>query len=134
MHIKGFYFEKNSKAFAQHAAKDCDSIYGDSYHIVESEGRIEGIGNNVSLVFNNMDFGSKGANLLTVYGKSPIDKNTLHIQFEGGNGESRQLVEFTHSNGYEERSFELQKVEGLQKVTFIFLPGSNFDFDWFKFS
>lgn len=134
VHIKGFYFEKMSKAFAQLAATDCDSIYGDSYHIAEGEGRIEGIGNNVSLVFHNMDFGSTGATSLTVYGKSPIDKNTLHIQFEGVNGDNRQLVEFTQSNGYEERTFELQKVEGIQKVTFIFLPGSNFDFGWFKFN
>ncbi|MNJ39249.1 hypothetical protein D3C77_341170 [compost metagenome] len=134
VHIKGFYFEKMSKAFAQNAAADCNSIYGDSYHIAKGEGRIEGIGNNVSLVFENMNFGDTAANLLTVYGRSRIDKNTLHIQFEGVDGETRQLVEFTQSNGYEERTFELQKVEGLQKVTFIFLPGSNFDFGWFKFS
>lgn len=132
VHIKGFYFIPMSRAFTQNAAAECDRIYGDSYQRVDS--RIEGIGNNVSLVFDRMDFGYPGAAQLTVFGNSPIDRNTLHIQFEGNDGESRQLVEFTQTAGYEERIFQLEPVEGVQKVTFLFLPGSQFDFGWFKFS
>ncbi len=80
-----------------------------------------------------MDFGSTGASRLVVYGRSPIDKNTIRIRFEHEEGESQQLVEFTRSEGYEERSFVLEPVAGAQKVTFIFLPGSRFDFGWFRF-
>lgn len=54
-------------------------------------------------------------------------------RFTNPDGERNQLVEFTHSDGYEERVFELDKITGVQKVTFLFLPGSNFDFGWFRF-
>ena len=43
------------------------------------------------------------------------------------------MVEFHKSDGYEEQAFDLEKVTGVQKVTFVFLPGSNFDFGWFQF-
>lgn len=131
VHIKGFYFQKKNRAFEQNFAAECERIYGDTFSITEKS--VEGIGNNVSLEFEQMDFASEGATKLVVFGRSPIDKNTIHIRFTNQDGESNQLVEFTHSDGYEERVFELDKITGVQKVTFIFLPGSNFDFGWFRF-
>jgi beta-galactosidase len=131
IHIKGFSFARLNRAFALLAAADCDRIYGDAFTI--REGRVEGIGNNVSLEFSEMDFGDLGAAKLVICGRSPIDKNTVHIRFTGEDESSNQLVEFTYSEQYEERTFELERVTGVQKVTFIFLPGSNFDFAWFRF-
>lgn len=131
IHIKGFSFERQSRAFEQNAAASCDQLYGDTFKI---EGdRVEGIGNNVSLEFENMDFTAEGTSKLVIHGHSPIDKNTIHIRFAGEDGQSNQLVEFTQSEGYEERVFELERVTGVQKVIFIFLPGSQFDFNWFRF-
>ena len=80
-----------------------------------------------------MDFGEQGVSKIVICGHSPIDKNTIHIRFSGDGGESNQLVEFTQSDGYVERTFELERVAGMQKVNFIFLPGSNFNFAWFRF-
>jgi beta-galactosidase len=131
VHIKGFSFQQNSRAFEQHCAAACDRIYGDTFEIIES--RVERIGNNVSLEFDQMDFAAEGAAQLVICGSSPIDKNTIHIRFAGEEGESNQLVDFTLSDGYEERVFPLHPITGLQKVTFIFLPGSRFDFGWFRF-
>ncbi|MGD0032141.1 glycoside hydrolase family 2 TIM barrel-domain containing protein [Paenibacillus illinoisensis] len=131
IHIKGFSFERQSRAFEQNTAASCDHLYGDTFSIQDEY--VEGIGNNVSLEFENMDFTAEGTSKLVIYGRSPIDKNTIHIRFAGENGQSNQLVEFTHSEGYEERVFELEQVSGVQKVTFIFLPGSQFDFGWFRF-
>ncbi|MDQ0253175.1 hypothetical protein J2S74_000547 [Evansella vedderi] len=131
VHIKGFSFEKSNRAFKQNLATESDHIYGDTFTI--SGNCVEGIGNNVSLEFKEMDFTNEGATKLVVYGKSPIDKNTIHIRFANEEGETNQLVEFTQSDEYEERVFELDKVTGIHKVTFIFLPGSNFDFGWFRF-
>ncbi|WP_366290691.1 glycoside hydrolase family 2 TIM barrel-domain containing protein [Paenibacillus sp. AN1007] len=131
IHIKGFSFERQSRAFEQNTAASCDHLYGDSFTVKED--RVEGIGNNVSLEFEQMDFASEGASKLVICGASPIDKNTIHIRFSGADGQHNQLVEFTQSAGYEERTFELERVCGEQKVTFIFLPGSQFDFDWFRF-
>ena len=131
VHIKGFSFEKQSRAFEKNDASKCDHIYGDAFTI--SELGVKGIGNNVSLEFIDMDFADAGANKLVIYGKSPIEKNTIHIHFASQDGEMNQLVEFLYSDGYEERVFDLEKITGVQKVTFIFLPGSNFDFGWFRF-
>ncbi|PAF31248.1 glycoside hydrolase family 2 TIM barrel-domain containing protein [Paenibacillus sp. 7516] len=131
IHIKGFSFERQSRAFEQNTAASCDHLYGDTFSIQDEY--VEGIGNNVSLEFENMDFTAEGTSKLVIYGRSPIDKNTIHIRLAGEDGQSNQLVEFTHSEGYEERVFELEQVSGVQKVTFIFLPGSQFDFGWFRF-
>ncbi|MBD7967506.1 glycoside hydrolase family 2 TIM barrel-domain containing protein [Paenibacillus gallinarum] len=131
VHIKGFSFEKKNRAFEMNMATDCDRIYGDTFTL--SEQGVEGIGNNVSLTFEQMDFAAEGASKLVIYGRSQIDKNTIHVRFENGEDSNNQLIEFTESEGYVERVFELERVTGLQKVTFIFLPGSNFDFGWFRF-
>ncbi|WP_028608568.1 glycoside hydrolase family 2 TIM barrel-domain containing protein [Paenibacillus harenae] len=131
VHIKGFSFARQSRAFERNAAASCDRIYGDAFTALD--GRVEGIGNNVSLEFAHMDFTGEGTSRLVINGRSPIDKNTIHIRFAGEDGESNQLVEFEKSDGYEERAFDLERVTGMQKVTFIFLPGSSFDFDAFRF-
>lgn len=131
VHIKGFSFEKQNRANEQNFVVDCDHIYGDTFTRMENS--IEGIGNNVSLEFDDMDFTTEGTTKLVIYGHSPIDKNTIHIRFAGDEGEHTQIVEFTQSEGYEEREFELERITGKRKVTFVFLPGSQFDFGWFRF-
>ncbi|MHB8130524.1 MAG: glycoside hydrolase family 2 TIM barrel-domain containing protein [Mobilitalea sp.] len=131
VHIKGFSFENKNRAFEQNIAIECAHIYGDTFLVTENS--VEGIGNNVSLEFEPMDFTSDGATRLTVFGRSPIDKNSIRIRFANQEGESNQLVEFTQSNDYEEQIFELEKIIGVQEVTFLFLPGCNFDFGWFRF-
>ena len=130
VHVKGFVFEKQSRAFEQNLVTSCDNIYGDTYKIKGDS--IEGIGNNVSLEFSNMDFGDKGASKIIISGKSSID-NTIHIRFKNDDVEINQLVEFERSNEYIERVFDLEQITDKQNITFLFLPGSNFDFAWFRF-
>lgn len=130
-HIKGFYFKKLEKAFEQLSILENNGVYGDEFTITDQA--IENIGNNVSIVYDAMDFGSKGCSKIKICGHSPIDKNTITLLFSGEEGESRQVVEFTHSDGYAEKEFDLSPVNGLNKVTFVFLPGSQFNFKWFRF-
>lgn len=131
VHIKGFSFEPINRAFARHTAAASDHIYGDTFTVTGDF--VEGIGNNVSLEYLHMDFQEEGADQLILYGRSSIDKNTLHLRFHDGNQEHRQLLEFHQSDDYTERMFQLEPVRGMQKVTFLFLPGSQFDFGWFQF-
>lgn len=131
LHIKGFVFKKLDKAYEKLWAKENNAIYGDSFTITENA--IEKIGNNVSLVYKNMDFGETGFSKLIICGRSEIEKNTINVRFNGEGGEVKQLAEFNHSDGYVEREFKLDSVKGMQEVTFVFLPGSQFDFKWFKF-
>jgi len=131
IHLKGFQFTKINKSFEQLRALEHNHLYGDSFTITEEA--IENIGNNVSIIFEDMDFGEAGASKLTICGHSPIDKNTINILFSGDNGDSKQLVEFSYSDDYTVREFNLEAIRGKQTVTFVFLPGSQFNLNWFKF-
>lgn len=131
IHLKGFQFTKIRKAYERLSALDHDQIYGDSFTF--ADGAIENIGNNVSLVYREMDFGETGSSRLVICGHSPLEKNTIHILFSGHQGETRQLVEFAYSDGYCERKFMLERITGPQTVTLVFLPGSQFDLKWFQF-
>ena len=42
---------------------------------------VEKIGNNVTLEFDNMDFGEEGFKKLVICGRSRNDVNTVHIHF-----------------------------------------------------
>lgn len=132
LYLHGFYFEKSQKAFAKLAALDADLIAGDSF--TKTDTTVERIGNNVNLDFANMDFGETRANKITICGKSNTENNTIHIKFFGADGStSTHSIEFAHTDDYEEKTFEIAPVTGQQKISFVFLPGSNFDFKWFRF-
>jgi beta-galactosidase len=131
IHLKGFQFVRYNKAYESLGALDNDQIYGDSFRMAEDA--IEQIGNNVSLVYRDMDFGNTGSAKLVICGRSPLDKNTIHLLFSGPQGESRHIVEFARSDDYVEREFTLDRRTGPQTVTFLFLPGSQFDLRWFRF-
>ena len=132
VHLKGFVFEKKNRAFEQNYAIECDNLYGDDYKILESN--LLHVGNNVSLEYNDMDFSDEGSIMLIIHGKSHIDKNSIIIVTENEKGKSQQLISFKKTEGLSTQSFEIKKIKGYYKVTFIFLPGSNFDFSWFRFS
>ncbi|HZK34773.1 MAG TPA: glycoside hydrolase family 2 TIM barrel-domain containing protein [Bacillota bacterium] len=131
LYLQGFEFTKYEKAFERLEATTASRVYGDSYKIGESA--IENIGNNVVLEFENMDFGDQGLKKITICGKSHTTENTINILLTGEAGETKEIVEFPHSEDYVEHEFDLETVRGKQKVSFVFLPGSNFDFKWFRF-
>lgn len=131
--IKGFSFKKLEKAYEKLYATESTNLYGDTFTVKEDA--VEGIGNNVSLEYENMDFGSKGFSEITICGRTKLPANSIHIRFYGEDGESvNQLVEFPHSEEYTEVTFPLTAVKGKNKVNFVFLPGCDFDFKWFHFS
>ena len=131
IHLKGFRFIRPRKAYETLGALDRDQIYGDSYRTTPDA--IEQIGNNVSLVYRDMDFGEDGSAKLVVCGRSALDRSTIHLLFSGPQGESRQALEFAGSDEYVEREYALDRVSGPQTVTFVFLPGSRFDLKRFRF-
>lgn len=131
IHLKGFRFDKPLKAFERLNALEHDRIYGDTYTLAEDA--VENIGNNVSLVYGDMDFGYSGSARLVICGRSSLNCNTLHLLFGGAEGETKQIVEFEGSDEYIEREFLLERITGLQTVTMVFLPGSQFDLKWLRF-
>ncbi|MBR6153055.1 MAG: DUF4982 domain-containing protein, partial [Treponema sp.] len=133
--FKGFYFDQTPKAFAKLRALDANVIVGDTF--TKTSTAVEGIGNNVNLDFENMDFATAAATKLTICGKSNIDNNTINLKFFDEDGSSTtQVIEFTRTNNvsdFEEKTFTLSPISGKKRVSFVFLPGCNFDFKWFKF-
>lgn len=131
IHLKGFSFTRYEKAWMQLPAGSTDAIYGDSFE--RTERGVESIGNNVSLLYDEMDFGSEGLTELTICGRAVKGSNTIHVRFFNGEEEIKQIVEFAQSEEWEEQSFRLDRVCGKWDVSFVFLPGSCFDFAWFRF-
>ena len=155
VHLKGFSFVKIEKAYEKLPATTYDYLSGDSYTVTENG--VENIGNNVSLIFQGMNF-TKGLRGIQICGATPLAKNTIRIRFFDGEQTIIQnldftKIEFTQSPNKVElvqphnkielttpqndtsfvQTFALENVEGMQEVTFIFLPGSQFDFRWLRF-
>ncbi len=128
--LKGFVFEKTQKETSEIMAVSNDNIYGDSFNVTDEA--ILNIGNNVTLTFGEFDFTDKMPKGIVVNGKSQLPLNSIHAVFEGDT-EKRVLLEFEKADSYTEREFPLDGISGKCRVSFVFLPGSDFDFKSFKF-
>ncbi len=132
VHIKGFVFKKYEKAFSPLYAAECSKVYGDSFTVEEQA--ITGIGNNVTVVFENMDFGESGATGIELTGRSKLTGNTIHILFTPEDGElQRRVLEVKGTAEYEAQTFDFETITGKGKIEFVFLPGSDFDMLSFNF-
>lgn len=132
VHMKGFSFTRQSRAWQPQRALDADTVYGDSF--TRTQEGILNIGNNVSLVYNSMDFEGEKRVRLTLDGATPLAENAVTVLLENAAGEQlRGLCGFKKSEGREEQTFELELPDGCDKVSFVFLPGSRFDFYGFRF-
>lgn len=128
--IGGFFFEKTDKAYAQLDTPSAESIYGDKFTVCEDA--VVGIGNNVMLNFGEMDFGSTAPKRLIICGRSELPLNSIHCIVKG-DSTARILCEFERAEEYTERSFDISGISGKCEVSFAFLPGSNFDYKYFRF-
>jgi beta-galactosidase len=131
LHIKGFEFKRNKRAFNEHLAVDADEIYGDTY--TKEADIVSGIGNNVSLVYKDMNFGDDKPSKVTICGRARDGQNTIHILFEGEGVSTREILEAYESDDITEYTFDIGNIEGDGTITFVFLPGSNFDMKSFRF-
>lgn len=131
IHIKGFQFVPLNTTFDLHQVKDATNIYGDQFTIGDE--MITGIGNNVCIMYKKMDFGATGATKIHITGYTPLPQNTIHIRLNDGKCENRQIIEFAHSEGVTTQSFDLEPFCGQGDLSFVFLPGSDFDFKDFRF-
>ena len=128
----GFEFIKQNKGTSLLHAGEYDEIYGDDFAVVDN--RIERIGNNVVIGFSELNFGD-GVSRITICGKTPNAENPIQIRYTPENGSQQtQLVKFPCSSEYCEQRFDLEKIAGkVSDLSFVFMPGSSFDFDWFRF-
>ncbi|MGN0165607.1 MAG: glycoside hydrolase family 2 TIM barrel-domain containing protein [Lachnospiraceae bacterium] len=126
----GFYMICKEKAYGKLDVTEYNMITGDSFRI-ENDG-IYAIGNNVDIEFQRMNF-TKGISSITITGRSHIPSNPVHVRFHGESGDINQICEFPASEEIQTMTFPIDSVTGQNKVNFIFMPGSNFDFINFQF-
>ena len=142
VHVRGFVFGRADKAHSTLSATDADAIYGDEF--TRTDHAIEHIGNNVSIEYKNMDFGDDGISRITICGRTPNPTNPVHVRFFRGQESVKEVCEFRGTpgtddscsdgpEGYTKQTFELPHITGEWDVSFIFLPGSNFDLESFRF-
>ena len=133
VHIKGFSFERKLRAYEGVGAINAESVYGDSF--TQTADAVEGIGNNVTLNFGVLDLGEEGPEKVTITGRAPKNANTIHLRFynEETGQEYKEILEFPQSKEYTSQTFGINKRLGNWETSFIFLPGSNFDFKAFIF-
>lgn len=139
IHIKGMIFTKQEKAYQKLFAANNDGLYGDQYEVCGQ--RVMNIGNNVTMEFSHMNFGQQVEHI-TLCGRTKNDHNTIHIQIvdEQTGEETRQMIEFPGCGGntdikdMQTVTFDIEKITGNKTIRFVFLPGSQFDFEWFRFS
>ena len=132
--VSGFSFAQRHREFMANNAADAANIYGDKFTVHSKD--VTEIGNNVMLDFGEFDFTEREPKKLIISGKSPLPLNSIHLILSGSDGtENRILCEFRSDDAdtYVERTFDLADIHGKQKVSFAFLPGSNFDFAYFRF-
>ncbi len=126
IHLKGFSFTKQSRAWMPLSALEADAIYGDSF--TRGEDGVYGIGNNVSLVYENMDFGDAAHAVLEIDGCTPLDENPITIRYQNAEGETLTALAQFKGCGRGKQQFEAEVLPGLCTVSFVFLPGCQFDF------
>ncbi len=135
--FKSFVFTEIQKAYERLCASACDRIYGDSFQ--KTDTAVEKIGNNVGIVFEQLDFGTDGAGRIAVRGRTllPVQKVqirwTADANLPGQEQKCIQMISFLHAQEYEEQVFAIEPLRGRGTLEFIFLPGSSFDFMDFQF-
>ncbi len=131
VHLKGFRFTRQSRAWLPQSTLQADAVYGDSF--TRTDEGILGIGNNVSLVYENMDFGGCTRALLSIDGTTPLDANPITVRITNAAGEIVTSLATVRGNGRCTQTFPVDAPGGECTVSFVFLPGSQFDFYGFTF-
>lgn len=127
----GFSFVPIERAYDTNWVGEADSVYGDDYRI--DGRRVADIGNNVIINYEGLDFGEGGSEALIISGETGNPMNQIQLRYTpAGGAQKTVLLEFQQDAGREQR-FDIPKLSGVNDVSFVFMPGSRFDFDWFRF-
>ncbi len=127
----GFSFVPIERAYDTNWVGEADSVYGDDYRI--DGRRVADIGNNVIINYEGLDFGEDGSEALIISGETGNPMNQIQLRYTpAGGAQKTVLLEFQQDSGKEQR-FDIPKLSGVNDVSFVFMPGSRFDFDWFRF-
>jgi beta-galactosidase len=132
VHIGGFVFKKLNKAYEKLYLADYDSIYGDSYTVLDRA--IEGIGNNVIITFNDMDFGENGAESIVINLRNDRKNSFQVVATDADNKVITTMLEVEPTKQYTPSRFALNnRITGRNTVSLVFLPGCDICIEWIEF-
>lgn len=126
----GFSFAKANNPFSGIPAASFENIYGDEFEI--SGHQVVNIGNNVVIDFGELDFG-EGATKVEIVGSTPNEINAIQIRYDDCGVQRTALVDFLNSIDYGTQTFDIEKISGKTSLSFVFMPGTDFNFDSFRF-
>ena len=132
IHLKGFSFTRQLRPLRYNRALDADQMYGDSFE--KDDMAVRRIGNNVTLVFEHMEFERAGEMKLILDGATELDTNTVSVRVTDESGETVTCACPFRRCERGEQTFDVRVPQGVCAVSFVFLPGSRFDFYGFRFA
>lgn len=131
IHLKGFSFEKQSRADRELHAAEADMIYGDSF--TRSGEAIREIGNNVTLHFAQLDLTEGGPVRLHLTGRTPLPTTAVTLRLtDAEHAQHTVLMPFARCEEDTEQVFDITVPAGVCDADFVFLPGTQFDFVSFR--
>ena len=130
IHLKGFVFERAKRDERWLSGADADEVYGDTFSQKGKE--ILGIGNNVTIAFNDLEFDRTGLMGIEIDGNTPLEINTITVKVAGESECVTEAADFKGS-GRSVQRFYIQIPERKCCVSLVFLPGSRFDFYGIRF-
>lgn len=129
--LNSFSFVPVLHGFDRINAADYDEIFGDSYKVDGTS--VTGIGNNVSIIYRRLNMGAQSADKIKICGRTANAKDSIQLKIDCAGTEQTELIEFEKSAAPVEREFNIAPVGGEITVTLLYLPGCNFDLEWFRF-
>ena len=77
--------------------------------------------------------GAQSADKIKICGRTANAKDSIQLKIDCAGTERTELIEFEKSAAPVEREFNIAPVGGEIMVTLLYLPGCNFDLEWFRF-
>lgn len=124
----GFKFSYPRRLGSEITAVKSDAVYGDSFTLGSE--MIEKIGNNVSVVFKDVDF-RDGATVMEITGRTRNQKDRVRLSISGMDDIN---VEFDGTDEVVTNRYDIPEIKGVHELTAVFLPGTDFDFKSIKFT
>ena len=130
LHLKGFSFARMNRAWRVRNAGDADELYGDQFR--RDGTAVRDIGNNVTLLFRDLDFQDARRAALCLTGSTELPVNPIQVRIADAAG-GGTVQECAFPRGARTCRFEVDVPGGRCDVAFVFLPGCRFDFERFAF-
>ncbi len=131
VHLKGFQFRRQEKAYQRLPLALCTSIIADSYRIEGSE--IHQITNNAAIRFDEMDF-EDGVSALRLCYRSTASGTLLQLRFITPEGERHAAIILKAAPQWGEEQYVLtEAITGPCSVLLQFLPTAAIDLAWLQF-